>query len=87
MLTVRQYLFTSILLAVNSQQNSVSKPYGTALGLIEAFGLKLLDCRLEYERKVVKETVGVVAHKYTHTAEWWGVLSIRKQAVFKCQQT
>jgi len=49
MLTVRQYLvFTSILLAVNFQQNGVSKPYSTASGLIDAFRLKLLGCRLEY---------------------------------------
>jgi len=88
MLTVRQYLvFTSFLLAVNFQQSSVSKPYSTALGLIDAFGLKLLDCGLEYERKVVKESGGVVAHEYTYTGEWLGDLSVRKQSVFKCLQT
>lgn len=54
--------------------------------MIDAFGLKLLDCELEYERNVVKESVGAVAHEYTHTVEWWGVLSVRKQSVFKCLQ-
>jgi hypothetical protein len=54
--------------------------------MVEAFGHRLLDCRLEYERKVVKEAFGVVAHQYTHTRGWWGVLSVRK-TVFTCLQT
>jgi hypothetical protein len=77
-----QYLTSSNLSAVNFQHNGVSKPYSTASGLFDAFGHKL-----EYERKVVKDAVRVVAHDYTHTGEWWGVLSVRKQSVFTCLQT
>jgi hypothetical protein len=39
----------------------------------------VLDCRLKYEKTVaVKEAAGVVAHEYTHTGQWCGVLNVKK---------